>query len=84
MFKLEYEAGPHYGFISQTGSGAPWRAADGRVVLTLQDAGLASRQAAVETISHELNHLRGMFNTGNPTAEAIAEAAARAARPHVK
>ena len=28
MFKLEYEAGKHYGFISQTGSGALWRAAD--------------------------------------------------------
>ena len=84
MFKLEYEQGPHYGFISQTLSGKPWRAPDGRIVLTLQDKGLESAQAAVETISHELNHLRGILSTGHPTEEVVAELAAIAARPHIK
>jgi len=79
MFQLAYEAGPHYGFISQTGAGALVRAADGRIVLTLQDAGLNSTRAAVETIAHELNHVRGILRTGLATDEAAAEAAARAA-----
>lgn len=79
MFDLAYEPGPHFGFISQTGSGALWRSANGRIVLTLQDAGLSSERAAVETISHELNHVRGIFATGSPSEEAAAERAAEAA-----
>jgi hypothetical protein len=84
MFQLAYEPGPHFGYISQTGSGAVWRASNGKFLLTLQDAGLSSTQAAVETISHELNHVRGILATGVPTEESAAEAAAEAARPFIR
>ena len=79
MFDLQYEPGPNFGFMSQTGSGALVRGAGGRIALTLQDAGLASEQDAVETIAHELNHVRGVLNNGFVTDEPTAEAAAQAA-----
>jgi RHS repeat-associated protein len=80
MFELRHEAGGGaYGYISQTGSGALVRGSTGRILLTLQDAGLASEQDAVETIAHELNHVRGVLTTGDVTSEAAAEAAATSA-----
>ncbi len=65
------------------GAGNLIRAADGRFVLTLTDSGLSSVRAAVETISHELNHVRGWLNTGVVSTEEAAEAAARAASPFI-
>jgi hypothetical protein len=56
------------------------RAPNGRIVLTLYDRGLRSPQDVVETISHELNHVRGYYRIGEFTSEAEAEAAAEAAR----
>ena len=79
MFDLGYEPGPNFGFMSQTGSGALVRGAGGRIALTLQDAGLASEQDAVETIAHELNQIRGVLANGVVTDEPTAEAAAQAA-----
>lgn len=84
MFDLAYEPGKNFGFISQTGSGALWRAPNGKIVLTLQDVGLTSTEAAVETIAHELNHVRGILKTGIPTTETAAEAAAAAAGKHFR
>ncbi|MEM7765591.1 MAG: FG-GAP-like repeat-containing protein [Pseudomonadota bacterium] len=79
QFKLEYEDGPHFGFMSQLGDGSVFRAADGRFVITLQNAGLENARAALETIAHELNHIRGVLKTGQPTTEDVAEAAGKAA-----
>lgn len=67
MFRLEYEGGQpltNFGFTSYTGSGSAIRAADGRFVLTLTDAGLSSERAAVNTIAHELNHIRESLRGG--------------------
>lgn len=82
MFELQYEEGAGaYGYISQTGSGALFRTSSGRIALTLKDPGLASESDAVQTIAHELNHVRGALARGavtdEPTAEAAAQAAAR-------
>jgi hypothetical protein len=80
MFELRYEAGSDaFGFMSQTGAGDLIRGSTGRIALTLKDPGLASERAAVETIAHELNHIRGVMRSGSVTEEAVAEAAARAA-----
>jgi hypothetical protein len=48
------------------------------------DLGLSSRQAIVEAIAHELNHVRGWLKTGRFTSEASAESAAEAIRPFVR
>lgn len=70
MMQLAHEAGgPGYGFTSYTVSGAPFRAANGRFVLTLTDRGLATEADAVNTIAHELNHLREAMRTGMPIVE---------------
>jgi hypothetical protein len=50
-------------------SGAPFRAANGRFVVTLTDRGLATEADAVNTIAHELNHLREAMRTGMPIVE---------------
>ena len=78
-----------YGFVSRSldanfNPAGIVRSADGRIVLTLGDSGLISTQAAVETISHELNHVRGFLSTGQMSSEAAAEAAAQTARPYIK
>jgi RHS repeat-associated protein len=79
MFELQYEeGGGAYGYISQTGSGALIRGSSGRIALTLKDPGLASESDAVQTIAHELNHVRGVFSTGEVTDEPTAETAAQA------
>ena len=65
--QLAHEAGapPHlYGFTSQTGTGAVVRAPNGQFVVTLTDAGLSSPHAAVNTIAHELNHIREILKQG--------------------
>lgn len=70
MMQLAHEAGgPGYGFTSYTMSGAPFRAANGRFLVTLTDRGLASEADAVNTIAHELNHLREAMRTGMPIVE---------------
>ena len=60
------------------------RAPDGRAIINLYDNALTSLRAAVETIAHEINHIRGVFKTGAYTSEEAAEAAARAAGQHFK
>ncbi len=45
-------------------SGAPFRAANCQFVVTLTDQGLASEADAVNTIAHELNHLREAIRKG--------------------
>jgi len=77
MFELRFEPGPYYGYISQTGSGALVRGQSGRILLTLQEAGLASERDAVETIAHELNHVRAILKTGSVSSESVAEISAR-------
>ncbi len=92
MFKLKYESGNQYdwGFVSQYFDPKTlepfgvYRATDGRIELTLFDKGLRNQQDIIETISHELNHVRGYFKLGKMSSEASAETAAEAARPFVK
>lgn len=77
MFKLEFEAGVPlhlYGFTSVNGAGQIFRSADGRFIITLTDAGLSSPQAALNTIAHELNHIREILN--GPTGHFIQDEAA--------
>jgi hypothetical protein len=50
----------------------------------LFDKGLRSQQDIIETISHELNHVRGFFKLGKMSSEAGAEAAEEAASPFIK
>ena len=70
MMQLAHEAGgPGYGFTSYTMSGAPFRAGNGGFLVTLTDRGLASEADAVNTIAHELNHLREAMRTGMPIVE---------------
>jgi hypothetical protein len=91
MFKLEYQPGEtvDYGGVSQRfnpntlEAGDLSRADDGRIRLTLYDKGLRSADDAVQTISHELNHVRGFMKTGEMSSEASAEAAAESAAPHI-
>ena len=92
MFKLEYGGSDprYFGNTSFTPTDLTFqsfkivRAPDGRAIITLYDKGLTSEQAAVETIAHEINHIRGVFKTGMYTSEAAAEAAAEAAGRHLK
>jgi hypothetical protein len=61
VFQLEYEAGAKatdYAFTSQNGAGDILRAENGRFILTLTDPGLTSEEDAVNSIAHELNHVR--------------------------
>jgi hypothetical protein len=72
------------------GSGAVTSRTDGSMTTDLplprrlKDPGLASRRAAVETIAHELNHIRGVMRSGVVTEEPVAEARARAAGRHFR
>jgi hypothetical protein len=93
MFELQYEAGEqvNYGSISEKiSSKKPYntiglaRTSTGQFKLTLYDKGLRSPQDAVETIAHELNHVRGFLQTGATSTEGSAEAAAEAAAPFVR
>jgi hypothetical protein len=92
MFKLKYESGNQHdwGYVSQyldpktLEPFGVYRSPDGRIELTLFDKGLRSQQDIVETISHELDHVRGFFKTGKMSSEMNAEAAAEAARPFIK
>ncbi len=84
MFELQFEPGPYYGYISQTGSGALVRAQNGRIILTLQEAGLVSERDAVETIAHELNHVRRIMKTGTVSPESEAEISAKQAGRYFK
>ncbi|MBN2209630.1 MAG: hypothetical protein JW759_10095, partial [Candidatus Coatesbacteria bacterium] len=88
MIKLEY-GGPaargEYGFVTAAGGktaetlGELRRAPDGRIIITLTDNGLASEKDAVETIAHEVNHIREHFKTGNILNEGAAERSAKTA-----
>jgi hypothetical protein len=86
MFELKplERLGYEYGCVSVNGAGAIWRGATGKIVMGLSDLGLSSRQAIVETVAHELNHVRGWLKTGTFSPEASAEGAAEAARPFVR
>jgi RHS repeat-associated protein len=79
MIQLAYEAGKDFGFMSTDAAGRLIRGSTGRILVTLQNAGLASERDAVMTIAHELNHIRGVLAGGAPTEHAIAEGAARLA-----
>jgi hypothetical protein len=87
MFKLEYEPGEQidFGGVSQYMNQTTFAAygiklaPDGRIRLTLWDKGLRTEADAVETISHELNHVRGYLKTGEMSSAASAEAAAETA-----
>ncbi len=58
---------------------APMRAASGRPIIELSLRGLSDERTALATIAHELNHLRGLVNSGIYTSEEAAEKAAQAA-----
>ena len=80
MFRLEFEANQPlnlYGFTSVNGLGEIFRSGDGRFIITLTDAGLSSPQAAVNTIAHELNHVREILN--GPTGHFISDETAATA-----
>jgi hypothetical protein len=63
MIELRFESGEHFGFTSKMGSRL-WRAPNGRVYVTLQELGLRSLGDAVNTIGHELNHIREFLRHG--------------------
>ena len=92
QFKLEYAPGNEYDFGSvgryfnpkTLEPGDIVRAADGRIELRLFDKGLRSPQDLIETLSHELNHVREFYKTGAFSPESAAEAAAEAARPFIR
>jgi hypothetical protein len=92
MFNLKYESGNQYdwGFVSQylnpktLESFGVVRSPSGKIDLTLFDKGLRSPQDIIETISHELNHVRGFLKNGKMSSEINAEAAAEAARNFIK
>ncbi len=92
QFKLEYVAGNEYDFGSigryfnpkTMEPGNLVRTADGRIELRLFDKGLRSPQDLIETLSHELNHVREFYKTGVFSSESAAEAAAEAARPFIR
>jgi RHS repeat-associated protein len=66
-FELVYEPGmpiDKFGYMSQNGAGDIIRAANGRYSVTLGDSSLASPEAAVNTIAHELNHIREVQRLG--------------------
>ena len=92
MFKVEYGgADPTYfGSASFTPTDLSFesfritRAPDGRAIITLYDNALSSESAAVETIAHELNHVRSVLRFGTISSEEAAEAAAQAAGRHVR
>jgi len=87
LFELEYEAGNvlDFGAVHQrlnVRTAQPYgilRAPNGKIRLTLFDKWLRSELDAVQTISHELNHVRRFLKTGYMSSEASAEAVAEAA-----
>lgn len=92
QFKLVYAPGNEYDFGSvgryfnprTLEPGDIVRAADGRIELRLFDKALRSPQDLIETLSHELNHVREFYKTGVFSSESAAEAAAEAARPFIR
>lgn len=64
-----------YGWITQVGNDVVTDS-QGRVIISLTDEGLKSLQTAVETVGHELHHLREI-RAGIGSSEQAAEAAAR-------
>ena len=72
LMDLSYETGSpgQYGFTSFNGAGNLIRGATGRFQVTLTDLGLRSEADSVNTIAHELNHIReGMRTGGLPPSE---------------
>jgi hypothetical protein len=63
MIELRFESGEHFGFTSSIENNL-WRAPNGRVYVTLQELGLRGRADAVNTIAHELNHIREFMQSG--------------------
>jgi len=91
MFDLEYEHpddfnANKFGFMSYKGTGEIVRSATGRFVITLTDTGLRSELDAVETIAHELNHVRSVLQYGPDyiSTEQEAEFGAEALRTHFR
>lgn len=85
LFELAYEAGDFgFGYISQTGGGAIIRGETGRIMLTLMDPGLRSGRDAVETIAHELNHVRSILRGEDVLEEGVAEISAQAVRRYFR
>jgi hypothetical protein len=86
VFELEHDpSGLGYGHISYTGSGRPVRTVSGRIRLRLTDAALESELDAVQTIAHELHHIREGIRTGDvPLDEDAAERAARLAGRYLR
>jgi hypothetical protein len=80
LFELVYDPGGlGFGSISVSGAGRLVRSSSGRIRLRLTDLALQSELDAVQTVAHELNHVRGCLRRGMVSDEADAEAAARRA-----
>jgi hypothetical protein len=72
-----------YGSTRLTLAGPLFRGPTGQFVVTLHDAGLASEEDAVNTIAHELNHIREVMATGEwPAGEGPATAAGNTAEQY--
>jgi hypothetical protein len=86
VFQLEHDPGGlGFGHISYTGSGRPVRSVSGRIRLRLTDAALQSELDAVQTIAHELHHIREGIRTGDiPLDEDAAERAAQLAGMYLR
>lgn len=66
IMNIGYEVGSpnQFGFTSYNGAGRLIRGSDGRFQVTLTNLGLRSEADAVNTIGHELNHIRESMRTG--------------------
>lgn len=67
MIELRTGSGVDFGCVTTVGMKNPklLRAPNGKIVVTLEELGLRSEQDAVNTIAHEMHHIRRFFKKGN-------------------
>jgi len=85
MLDINYMKGDpgQYGATEYNGNGQLIRGPSGRFQVNLTDEGLASEQDAVNTIAHEVNHIRESLATGTfPADEGPATEAGNIAERH--
>lgn len=81
------EGSTDFGSTGLTWAGPLLRGPSGQFEVTLYDAGLASEENAVNTLAHELNHIRDVMRTGewpDPEDEQIAREAGNTAQRYFR
>ena len=82
--KKPWTAGLFGSMFRVGGSNLLFRGQTGKIVVGLTRKALSSPQAAVNTIAHELNHIRGVLKNGIPTGEDAANFAGDMAERYFK